>query len=274
MTISNDARDRREAVRGNGTTGGQFGHQQHSAPGPGQFAAVPSASSRAAEHRYEAAMDQLRALDNLGEIADPARKAELTREAIAAAAAVHYPTADRVALTYDNDGGSYAQFDRIMDANGDVIAQGPEYDIDEDSLEFNAKIADATSYHGIPLEGTYDLTWLANEYDDRKTLPTREQVQRFAANRGRAARVREAEDAETRSMAGRLVKDALPTAARIHFYEDGFIRSVEDSSGTEIWDDQSAQLEGDVDRRMVDANSLLRTFESHGREEERDPMEL
>lgn len=75
-------------------------------------------------------------------------------------------------------------------------------------------------------------------------------------------------------MAGRLVKDALPTAARIHFYEDGFIRSVEDSSGTEIWDDQSAQLEGDVDRRMVDANSLLRTFESHGREEERDPMEL
>ena len=91
MTISNDARDRREAVRGNGTTGGQFGHQQHSAPGPGQFAAVPSASSRAAEHRYEAAMDQLRALDNLGEIADPARKAELTREAIAAAVAQARP---------------------------------------------------------------------------------------------------------------------------------------------------------------------------------------
>ncbi|PPG02693.1 hypothetical protein C5E06_09575 [Pseudoclavibacter sp. RFBI5] len=32
MTISNDATQRREAARGNGTTGGQFGHQQHSAP--------------------------------------------------------------------------------------------------------------------------------------------------------------------------------------------------------------------------------------------------
>ncbi|PPG02787.1 hypothetical protein C5E06_10070 [Pseudoclavibacter sp. RFBI5] len=274
MTISNEAAQRREASRSNGTTGGQFGHQQHTAPAPGQFAAVPTASTRAAEHRYDAAVNQLRALDNIGEIADPARKAELTREAIAAAAAVHYPTADRVALTYDNDGGSYSQFDRIMDANGDIIAQGPEYDIDEDSIEFNAKVADATSYHGIPLEGTYDLTWLPNEYDERKTMPTREQVHRFAANRARAARVREAEDAETRAMAGRLVKDALPTAARIHFYEDGLIRSVEDSSGAEIWDDESAKLEGDVDRRMVDANSLLRTFESDGREEEREPMAL
>ncbi|MBF4459433.1 hypothetical protein [Pseudoclavibacter sp. VKM Ac-2867] len=34
MTISNDATQRREASRGNGTTGGQFGHQQHSAPAP------------------------------------------------------------------------------------------------------------------------------------------------------------------------------------------------------------------------------------------------
>ncbi|MBF4549357.1 hypothetical protein [Pseudoclavibacter sp. VKM Ac-2888] len=34
MTISSDAAQRREASRGNGTTGGQFGHQQHSAPAP------------------------------------------------------------------------------------------------------------------------------------------------------------------------------------------------------------------------------------------------
>ena len=32
MTISNDATQRRETSRGNGTTGGQFGHQQHSVP--------------------------------------------------------------------------------------------------------------------------------------------------------------------------------------------------------------------------------------------------
>ncbi|WP_271983576.1 hypothetical protein [Pseudoclavibacter terrae] len=272
MAISNDAAQRREAARGNGTTGGQFGNQQHSAPGPGQFDAAPPTSTVPAEHRYDTAIDRLRALDNLGEIADPARKAEVTREAIAAAAAVHYPTADRVALTYDNDGGSYAQFDRIMDANGDIIAQGPEYDIDEDSLEFNAKIADATSYRGIPLEGTYDLIWSATEYDSQKTLPTWEQAQRFAENRARAARVRKAEDAETRSMAGRLVKDALPGAARFH-YEEGWITRVEDADGGALWH-SAAHVSEEASAQIRKAILLLRTFDLDGREELQGPFEV
>lgn len=272
MTISNDAAQRREAARGNGTAGGQFGNQQHSAPGAGQFEAAPPTSTFPAEHRYDTAMDQLRALDNLGEVADPARKAELTREAIAAAAAVHYPTADRVALTYDYDGDSHSQVDKVFDAHGHVIALGPQSDIDEESLEFNAKIADATSYHGIPLEGTYDLSWPATEYDSQKTLPTWEQAQRFAENRARAARVREAEDAETRSMAGRLVKDALPGAARFR-YEEGWITRVEDADGGALWP-SAAQVSEEASAQIRKAILMLRTFDLDGREDLQGSFEL
>lgn len=272
MTISNDATQRREASRGNGTTGGQFGNQQHSAPDPGQFAAAPPASTRAAERRYDAVMDQLRALENLGGIADPARKAELTREAIAAAAAIHYPTADRIALAYDYDGEGYSQVEEVLDALGNVVALGPHSDIDDESLEFNAKVADATSYQGIPLEGTYDLTWPATEYDSQKTLPTWEQAQRFAENRARAARVREAEDAETRSMAGRLVKDALPGAARFR-YEEGWITRVEDADGGALWP-SAAQVSEEASAQIRKAILLLRTFDLDGREDLQGSFEL
>ncbi|WP_271983578.1 hypothetical protein [Pseudoclavibacter terrae] len=257
MTISNDAAQRREAARGNGTTGGQFGNQQHTAPDASQFVALGSEAARL-EAAYDADFARVRAIDNLGFLAPLSRKERAARTAIISALRLHYPTAHEVVLGDNVDGEACSSVLQIFDANGDALEdlnEGPVDDADAYD-ELNWAVSNVTSSGGLARDARVRIDEPAVEHPP-VGIPTGAMLEQYHRKAREDAAVRDAQAEEIRQVASALVKDGLPNATRIHL-ADGVITRVEGPAVGRLWPVDGPARDHAI-ARFSEANALLGT---------------